>query len=162
MKVALVAALAANGVIGRDGGLPWHIGEDLKHFKTITMGKPVVMGRKTFEAIGKPLPGRTNIVVTHTLELILEGATVVHSLDEALVVAQGLEPQEIMIVGGAELYKLALPKVDRMYLTYVHQAFAGDTFFPNFDPDAWTELEREDLFSEKAELSYSFVTLERG
>ncbi len=161
MKTSLIAALASNGVIGRDGGLPWHISEDLKYFKRLTMGKPVVMGHKTYESIGKPLPGRNNIVVTRNPELELEGATVVHGLDEALAVAASLGAEETFVIGGAELYKLALPKVDRMYLTYVHQNFEGDTFFPEFDPDDWTELEHEDHFSEQAGLEYSFVTLER-
>ncbi len=161
MRVALVAAVAEGGVIGRDGALPWHISEDLQHFKKVTMGKPVVMGRKTYESIGKPLPGRSNIVVTRNLGLELDGVTVVHSLDEALRMAERFRPAETFLIGGAELYQLALPKVDRMYLTRVHKKFDGDTFFPEFDPDEWLELEREDHFSEKAGLGYSFATLER-
>ena len=161
MRVALVAAIAEGGVIGRDGALPWHISEDLQHFKKVTMGKPVVMGRKTYESIGKPLPGRSNIVVTRNLGLELDGVTVVHSLDEALRMAERFRPTETFLIGGAELYQLALPKVDRMYLTRVHKKFDGDTFFPEFDRDEWLELEREDRFSEKAGLGYSFVTLER-
>lgn len=161
MEVALIAAMAANGTIGRDGALPWHLSEDLKHFKKVTLAKPVVMGRKTYQSIGKPLPGRTNIVVTRNPELELGGATVVHSLEEALAVAERLEPAETLIIGGAELYELALPRASRMYLTYVHKEVEGDTFFPSFDPKAWLELEREDHFSEKVGLAYSWVVLER-
>lgn len=161
MKVALVAAVAANGVIGRDGRLPWHLPEDLKHFKRVTMGKPVVMGRKTFESIGRPLPGRSNIVVTRNPDLKLEGATVVHSLEEAFSVAAELEPEETMLIGGAQLYELALPRVERMYLSYIHTDIEGDTRFPSFDPKAWCELERRDHASEKGGLAFSFVVLER-
>lgn len=161
MEVALIAAVAANGVIGRDGALPWHISEDLKHFKRVTLGKPVVMGRKTYQSIGKPLPGRTNIVVTRNLGMELSGVTVVHSLEEALRMAARFTPAETFVIGGADLYTLALPKADRMYLTRIHKHFEGDTFFPRFDPDDWTETERENHYSEQAGLEYSFVTLER-
>jgi dihydrofolate reductase len=159
--IALVAAIAENGVIGRDNGLPWHIPEDLKHFKMLTLGKPVIMGRKTFDSIGKPLKDRTNIVISRNKNLRLEGAEVVTSLAKALARASELSP-DIMIIGGAQIYAEALPKADRLYLTYVHTNVEGDTFFPSFDPANWCELERTRFFSPKAGLEASFVVLEKS
>ena len=158
--ISLIAALADNGVIGRDNGLPWHIPEDLKHFKTLTLGKPVIMGRKTFESIGKPLKGRSNIIVSRNKNLLIEGAEVVASLEEAMARAKEFG-QEIMIIGGAQVYAEALPKAERLYLTFVHTKAEGDTFFPDFATADWVELERSKFFSAKANLEASFVILER-
>jgi len=162
--LTLVVARADNGVIGRDGGLPWHLPADLKHFKRLTVGKPVVMGRKTFESIGKPLPGRHNIVLTRS-DWTAEGVTVVPNLAEAVAAAglqQGARPEEIMIIGGAGVFVEALPSVRLVYLTEVHAAPDGDTVLPPFDSATWHETAREAHAGEGDAPAYSFVTLERG
>jgi dihydrofolate reductase len=160
-RIALVLAMADNGVIGAQGALPWRLPDDMRRFKAITMGKPVVMGRKTWDSLPKkPLPGRTNIVITRDRAFRAEGAVVVHSLDEALARAEGEQPEEIMIIGGAEIYLAALLRADVIHLTQVHGDFAGDARLPPFDPKLWRETAREDR--ETAEgLRYSYVTLER-
>lgn len=162
--ISFVLARADNGVIGRDNALPWHLPADLKHFKRLTVGKPVVMGRKTFESIGKPLSGRHNIVLTRDPDWRAEGVTVVPNLAEA-VAAAGLDPktraEEVMIVGGAAVYAEALPVATRIYLTEVHAAPEGDTILPPFDPARWRETAREDHPEEEGRPAYSFVTLER-
>lgn len=162
--ISFVVARADNGVIGRDNALPWHLPADLRHFKRLTVGKPVVMGRKTFESIGKPLPGRHNIVMTRDPDWRAEGVTVVANLAEA-VAAGGLDPrtrvEEVMIIGGAAVYADALPIATRVYLTEVHDAPEGDTILPPFGADRWRETEREDHPAEDGRPAYSFVTLER-
>jgi dihydrofolate reductase len=144
--VSLVVAAAANGVIGRDNAMPWHLPEDLAHFKRLTLGHPVVMGRKTYESIlatlGKPLPGRTNIVVTRQPGFAAPGCTVVGSLEAALGAAR--EADEVFVIGGAEIYRLALARADRVYLTRIDAAFEGDATFPALDPAEWREAVRED------------------
>jgi dihydrofolate reductase len=141
-RIALVVAVSRNGVIGRDGGLPWHISSDLKRFKAITMGKPVVMGRKTWESLPKrPLPGRPNIVVTRQPGYIAEGAVVVADMDAALLVAGNVA--EIAIIGGGEIYAMVFRRADRLYLTEVDMDVAGDTFFPAINPAEWQEIARE-------------------
>ena len=159
--VAFVVALSDNGVIGKNGDLPWHIPEDLKHFKAVTMGKPIIMGRKTYLSIGKPLPGRTNIVLTRQEDFKADGVQVVHSFDDALSAARAENPEEIMVIGGAQVYEEALSRADRLYLTYVHKEVEGDTYFPSFNEDEWQERERRESYSEKAQTALSFVTLER-
>lgn len=143
--VSLVAAAAANGVIGRDNRMPWHLPEDLAHFKRLTLGHPVVMGRKTYEsilaALGKPLPGRTNIVVTRQAGFAAPGCIVAASLDAALAAAR--EAAEIFVIGGAEIYRLALARADRVHLTLIDAAFEGDATFPALDTALWHEAERE-------------------
>ena len=165
MILTLVVARADNGVIGRGNALPWHISADLQHFKRLTVGKPVVMGRRTFESIGKPLPGRHNIVLTRDRGWAAPGVTVVPNLAEAIAAA-GLQPQtradEVMIIGGAQVYAQALPSASRIYLTEVHAAPDGDTLLPPFDPQRWTEVAREDHAAQADSPGYSFVTLERG
>ncbi len=165
MILSLVVARADNGVIGRDNALPWHLPADLKHFKRLTVGKPVVMGRRMFESIGKPLPGRHNIVLTRDCDWQAEGVTVVPNLAEAIAAA-GLQPNaradEIMIIGGAQIYAEALPSARRVYLTEVHASPAGNTLLPAFDPARWVETAREDFAAEAGQPGYSFVTLDRG
>jgi dihydrofolate reductase len=162
--ISFVVARADNGVIGRDNALPWHLPADLKHFKRLTVGKPVVMGRKTFESIGKPLPGRHNIVLTRDPAWRAEGVTVVANLAEAIAAA-GLEPktraEEVMIIGGAAVYAEALPIATRIHLTEVHDAPDGDTVLPPFAPARWHETAREDHPARDGRPAYSFVTLER-
>lgn len=162
--LSLIVARAANGVIGSDGGLPWHISADLKHFKALTVGKPVIMGRRTYESIGKPLAGRHNIVLTRDPDWTVAGVTVVPNLAEA-VAAAGLDPRsradEIMVIGGVTVFAEALPSARRVYLTEVHAAPAGDTVLPPFDPAAWAETARADHAAMADTPAYSFVTLER-
>jgi dihydrofolate reductase len=159
--VSLVVAMARNEVIGRDNGLPWgRLPEDLKRFKAITLGKPVLMGRKTFESIGKPLPGRTNLVLTRDRLWQAAGTVVVHSLDEAL--ASTRDSTEIAGIGGAEIYRLLMPLANRIYLTRIHADFAGDTVFPPLDRSAWRELESHEFAAdERNAYDMSFVILER-
>jgi dihydrofolate reductase len=132
--ITLIVAAADNGVIGRDNALPWHLPDDLKRFKLLTLGKPIVMGRKTFESIGKPLPGRQNIVVSRHPNYRREGITVVHDVDAAIAAAGGFP--EIMVIGGAELFRLFLPRATRVHLTRVHADVAGDVVWPTLD-DTW-------------------------
>jgi dihydrofolate reductase len=165
MILSLVVARADNGIIGRDNALPWRISADLKHFKRLTVGKPVVMGRRTFESIGKPLPGRHNIVLTRDPGWSAEGVTIAPNLAEAIAAA-GLVPNaradEIMIIGGAQIYAEALPSARRVHLTEVHASPAGDTLLPAFNPALWYETAREDHAADGEQPGYSFVTLERG
>lgn len=159
--ISLILAMAQNGVIGANGALPWRIPEDMRRFKALTMGKPCIMGRKTWDSLPKkPLPGRTNIVVTRDKNFAAEGATVTHSLDEALAAAQAERPDEIMIIGGAEIYKAAMPRATRIHLTEVEGAFEGDAHMPPFDPAIWKEIARETP-STAGEIAFSYVTLER-
>ena len=163
MKVSLIAAVADNGVIGRAGTMPWRLAGDLKHFKASTLGKPVVMGRRTFQSLGEPLPGRTNIVISGDHGFAAEGALIVHSLDEALRAAEDEGAAECMIIGGGEIYALALALAERFYLTEVHASPEGDTRFPEFDRAAWREVARDDKPAAGAgSPAHSFVVLERN
>jgi dihydrofolate reductase len=160
MKLSLIAAMADNRVIGHENRLPWHLPADLQHFKAITLGKPVLMGRKTWESIGRPLPGRTNIVITRDAGYVAEGCVVAHSLEEAVRAAG--EAAEIMVIGGAQLYRQALPLADTIYLTLVHAEFQGDTRFPDWQPKEWRETARIDYAADdRNPHAYSFITLER-
>lgn len=142
-KVSLIAAMASNRVIGKDNQLPWRYKADLAHFKRVTMGKPVIMGRLTYQSIGKPLPGRHNIVVSRDPEFQISGVSVCGSLEEALLVAETAdEVTEIMIIGGGQLYQQALGVADRVYLTEIRHDFDGDAYFPELDPHEWQEAER--------------------
>ncbi|MCZ7591204.1 MAG: dihydrofolate reductase [Kiritimatiellae bacterium] len=156
MKVSIVVAIAANGVIGKGGQLPWYISEDLRFFKKVTMGKPIVMGRKTWESIGKPLPGRLNIVVTRQRDFSAPGAIVVHSLAAALEHVS--KEEEVAIIGGAQLYGETIPLADIIHLTEVNASYDGDTFFPKWERSEWREVSREDHAGSPG---YSFVRLER-
>lgn len=161
MILTLVLAMTEDRVIGRDGDLPWHLPNDLKHFKAVTMGKPIIMGRKTWDSLYvKPLPGRRNIVVTRNSEFAAKGAEAAVSLEAALSLISTAE--EAMIIGGAELLIAALPKATRFHLTEVHANIPGDTYFPPFDRTAWHEVSREDHPADYGNPAYSFVTLERA
>lgn len=157
--VSLIVAMADNGVIGKDGKLPWRIPEDLRHFKALTIGKPCVMGRKTWDSLPrKPLPDRENIVITRDRNFSADGAFVAHSLDEAL--SRASAEAETCVIGGAEIYKAALPRADLIHLTQVHAHIDGDTHLSPFDRAAWRESTREDHATAEG-LRYSYVTLER-
>jgi dihydrofolate reductase len=158
--VTLVAAVAENGVIGSGNRMPWHLPADLKRFKALTLGKPILMGRKTFEAIGKPLPGRRNFVLTRAGNLRVPGVEIVHGFDEAL--AASADAPELMVIGGAEVYRLAMPRAQRMHLTRVHAALVGDTRFPNCDWNEWRKVERSTHpADERNAYAMTFLVLER-
>ena len=161
MRISIIAILASNNVIGRDNQLPWYLPADLKRFKALTMSHHLIMGRKTFESLGKPLPGRTNVVVTRSGDFCAPGIVVVPSLDAALDVAKG--DDEIFIAGGAQIYEQMIHRADRMYLTRIHADVEGDTFFPDFDDvTEWTLVDSEhNEPDEKNTLPYSFLTYER-
>lgn len=159
--IALVVAKAANGVIGDRGRIPWRLPEDMRRFKRVTMGKPCIMGRKTWESLPKkPLPGRVNIVVTRDPHFVADGALVVHSFDEAIARAESKSAGEIAVIGGEEIYRAALSGADSIYLTEVIAEFPGDARFPAIDPAEWRETAREDHVTD-AGLNYRFLTLER-
>ena len=163
MAVSLIVAVSENGVIGRDGGLPWRLSADLKHFKKTTMGHHLIIGRRTWDEVGKPLPGRTMLVVTRSRHFAPEGVHVAHSLEEALDIVR--DDDEPFIGGGAHIYRMALENdiVDRIYLTRIHAKVEGDTFFPDIHLDDW-ELVSEERHDpdEKNEFPYSFLVYERG
>jgi dihydrofolate reductase len=142
--LALVVAMSSNGVIGKDGGLPWHIPEDLKHFRQVTTGHAIIMGRRTWDEIGRPLPNRRNIVITRQTDFEVSGAEVVHTLEDAIALARDGGDSEPRIVGGATIYAQALPLITRFYLTVVQREIEGDTHFPPWDPDQWREEARRD------------------
>ncbi len=160
MNISLILAMDRNRVIGAGGDLPWRLPDDMKYFKARTMGKPIIMGRKTYETIGKPLPGRQNIVITRQREYQAPGCTVVHSPQEALSAA-GSAP-EVMITGGAEIYRRFLPQADRIYLTLIDASLEGDTFFPELAPGEWQTIweERHDADARNP-YAYRFLVLER-
>ncbi|CAE6489698.1 Dihydrofolate reductase [Nitrosomonas nitrosa] len=161
-RLSLLAAMASNRVIGRNNALPWRLPADLKRFKALTMGQIIVMGRKTYESIGRPLPGRINIIVTRQPDLSVAGVTVTRSVEEALTACLIYPDKEIFIIGGAELYQQTLKHCQRLYLTEVQKAFEGDAFFPEFDRSDWHEIVREKHVQEEGEkLEYHFVVLER-
>lgn len=141
-ELAIVVAVSRNGVIGRAGALPWHLPEDLKRFKALTMGHALIMGRKTHESIGRPLPGRRNIVVTHDLARSFEGCELAPTFEAAIALAHTSDPLP-MVIGGAQLYAQALPPATRLYLTEIDRDVEGDTFFPAFDRSEWKETRRE-------------------
>ena len=158
-RISLIFAMDENRLIGAGGKLPWRLPNDLKFFKSLTLGKTVLMGRKTWDSIGKPLPGRDNWVLTRDAEFHPAGVRIFPTL-HAVLAAHG--EGELMVIGGAELYRLTLPLAQRIYLTHVHARLAGDTWFPEFDPKAWREVEREEhAADERHAHGYSFVTLQR-
>jgi len=160
MRISIIAAMASNRVIGRDGRMPWHLPAELRYFKLLTLGKPIVMGRRTFESIGRVLPGRRNIVITREQGWQFEGVDVMHNIDDALEAA-GNE-QEIMIIGGAELYRQMLYRVQRLYLTLIDADIEGDTYFPPFKWEEWKRLEKSyRAADEKNAYAMEFLILER-
>ncbi len=160
MSIAIIVALAKNRTIGMNNTLPWRCPEDLKHFKTLTMGHHMIMGRKTFDSIGRALPGRTTVVVTRDTKLKIEGCLIAHSLPEALAISAN--DTQIFIVGGAEIYAQAMPHVDMLYVTEIQQDVEGDAHFPEFDLDTWQEISRELHHQVTPQpLEYHFVTYRR-
>lgn len=159
-RLSYVVAVSRNGVIGNENALPWRLPDDLRQFKALTLGKPVLMGRKTFQSIGKPLPGRTNIVLTRDTEWRADGVAVAHTLEDAFAAAGPVA--EIMVIGGAEIYRLLMPSVERLYLTRVDADLEGDTHFPSFDERAW-RVSAEVLHpaDEKHAHAFRFLTLDR-
>jgi len=158
--LALIVAVAANRVIGRDGKLPWRLPDDLRHFRTLTAGHSVIMGRRTWDSLGRALPGRQNIVVTRQPAFAADGATVVRSLTDALAAVQLPEP--VFCIGGGELYRTAMPLARTAYVTEIDRAFEGDATFPSLDPAHWREASREKHAERGADgLGYAFVTYER-
>jgi len=158
--ISLIAAMASNRVIGINNTLPWHLPADFKHFKAVTMGKPILMGRKTYESIGRPLPGRTNIIITNNPSYTAEGCHVVNSIEQALTLTN--DDAEIMVIGGASFYQQTLPIAQRIYLTIIHHDFEGDAHFVEYDESIWREVERNDFQpDEKNRYPYSFLTLEK-
>jgi dihydrofolate reductase len=159
--ISLIAAMARNRIIGRDNTMPWHLPADLAHFKRVTMGKPVIMGRRTYESIGFPLPGRKNVVITRNPDYAPEGVVVVDSIDAALNEVEDAE--EVMIIGGGQLYGDMLPRADRLYLTLIQADIQGDTEFPDYTQYAWSEIDHEVYKSdEKNAYDLEFVTLEKA
>jgi dihydrofolate reductase len=166
MKIALIVAMSQNRVIGRQNQMPWHLPNELKYFKRMTIGKPTIMGRNTFESLGKPLPGRPNIIVTRNVEYDADGISVVNSVEDALDLAAQLVDHdaaaEAMVIGGAQIFDVTLPLADRIYLTEVHAIVDGDVFFPEFARAEWRLLSREDHAADAANpYAYSMLVLER-
>ena len=160
MRITLIAAMAANRAIGIDNRLPWRLPADQRRFKALTMGHPMIMGRRTFDSIGgRPLPGRPTIVVTRDPGWSAPGVEVAHAFDEALALAQG---DEVFVAGGEEIFRRALPRADRIQLTRIDQDFPGDTFFPEIDGDDWEIVEREDHGpTAETPFAYSFLVMDR-
>lgn len=164
LRLSLLVAMAKNQVIGRNNELPWHLPADLKHFKFLTMGQTIIMGRKTYESIGRPLPGRTNIIITRQTDYEVPGAIVVNSLEDALLVCEedNTAESENFVIGGEKLYRQAIKLCQRIYLTEIHRDFEGDVYFPEFNRADWEETQRDKHISEKDNnLEFHFVVLER-
>lgn len=156
--ISFVVAMDENRAIGKDNDLPWYLPNDLKYFKKTTMGKPIVMGRKTYESIGKPLPGRENIVVTRDQSYEAEGTTILHSVDEILQI----NAEEICVIGGSEIFKQFLPVADRLYITEIHHTFDADTYFPELKDNEWKEVSRTTgIVDEKNKYPHDFVVYEK-
>tara|TARA_B110000503_G_scaffold26584_1_gene41929 strand:+ start:1550 stop:2053 length:504 start_codon:yes stop_codon:yes gene_type:complete len=166
MTIALIVAASENNVIGRNNQLPWYLPGDLRYFKAMTLGKPVIMGRKTFESIGKPLPGRDNIVITRQKDYPAEGIKLVSSLDEAIILGESINlingGDEVMVIGGAQIYAEALELADRVYLTRVHDHVEGDAYFPALETSSWHESGREDILAKEPNpFDFSYLVLDR-
>lgn len=159
-KLSLIVAVAENGIIGTGGTMPWHITEDFAHFKAVTLGHSVIMGRKTYESIGRPLPRRRNIVVTRNADLRIEGCEMATSLEGALTMCEGEE--EVFLIGGGEIYRQAMPRADKLYITRVGVEVEGDTRFPEIESSVWREISREEFArGEEFEHPFAFVDYER-
>ncbi|MBL0663210.1 type 3 dihydrofolate reductase [Aeromonas caviae] len=162
MMISMIAAMAHDRVIGLDNQMPWHLPADLAHFKRVTLGKPVLMGRKTFESIGRPLPGRRNLVISRNPDYRADGVEVIDSVEVALALLAGSDVAELMVIGGGHLYGQLLPRADRLYLTRIDLAVEGDTRFPAFDEGDWSCIERElHQPDEKNPHPYCFETWQR-
>lgn len=164
LRLSILVAMARNRVIGQDNRLPWRLPADLKHFKSLTTGHIIIMGRKTYESIGRPLPGRTNIVITRQKNFNAIGATIVHSVENALQACKQVSTlnQEHFIIGGAEIFQQTLKICQRMYITEIQRDFEGDTFFPEFDPNDWKETQRDKHYSDQDNnIEYHFIVLDR-
>ena len=167
MKISLISAVAENGVIGRENrngepDLPWHLPDDFAFFKRKTSHHPIIMGRKSLDGLKKPLPNRTNIVLTRNMDFSMDGVTVVHTLDDAIAAAKAVNQEEIFVIGGAEIYAMALPMATTLYLTEIHQAYQGDAYFPTFDKNEWQEVSRRPHpADERHAVAFDFVDYER-
>ncbi|HEY3176566.1 MAG TPA: dihydrofolate reductase [Candidatus Polarisedimenticolia bacterium] len=159
MRLSLIAAMARNRVIGRAGAIPWHLPDDLRHFKQITMGRWLIMGRRTFESIGRPLPGRTTVVVTRRPDYAPDGVIIAHSIEEALELARGEE--EVFVAGGAQIYEATLPIAERLHLTLIEAEYEGDAFFPTLDYARWRLAREEHRPAAGNAPAHSFATYER-
>lgn len=160
--ISFIVAMDENRVIGKNNQLPWHLPEDLKYFKKVTMGHPIIMGRKTFESIGRPLPGRENIIVTRQTSYKQEGCTVLNSIEELLGYCAQNESEEYFVIGGAEIFKEILSAADRLYITFIHKEFEGDTFFPSLNMDEWALTSQEKgPENEKNPYFYEFLKYDR-
>ncbi|HAI96967.1 MAG: type 3 dihydrofolate reductase [Cycloclasticus sp.] len=158
--ISMVVAMAENRAIGKDNALLWHLPKDFKHFKAVTMGKPILMGRKTYESIGKPLPGRKNIVITRDQRFTAEGVVIVHSISEALEASKGFD--EVMVIGGSSFYEQMLPEATRLYVTVVHEHFEADAYFPEIRADEWKKVDEvKHGADEKHAHAFSFITYQR-
>ena len=163
MRLSIIVAVAEFGVIGRDNDLPWYLPADLKRFKQLTMGHHLLMGRKTFEAIGRALPGRTTVVISRGRPALPDGVELAGSLDDAIALAAQADDDEVFVAGGAQIYHLAHPRADRLYLTRIHAPIAGDTRFPDLPETDWTLVSQEDHTpDEKNEYRYSFLVYDRA
>lgn len=162
MKISAIAAMSENRIIGKNNQLPWHLPADLQHFKTITMGSPILMGRKTYESIGRPLPGRMNLIMTRNTLFEAPGCIVISSIEEAIKQANATGSQELFIIGGADIYQQLLPAIDRLYLTIVEGSFDGDAYFPQLNPKDWQETEKQTFFADTNNPhDYRFIVLDR-
>lgn len=160
MKISLIVAMASNRVIGINGQMPWHLSADLKKFKQITTGHPIVMGRKTYQSMGRPLPGRRNLIISRNTDYQVAGCEVFSDIQAAI--ASCKESEELFVIGGAAFYEAMLPKANFLYLTQIHTEFAGDTYFPEINAQEWQEIERLDINDDNSvDFSYSFLKLQR-
>ncbi|AZV59300.1 dihydrofolate reductase [Peribacillus frigoritolerans] len=159
--ISLIVAMDQNRVIGKNNKLPWHLPADLQYFKKVTMGHPIVMGRKTFESIGRVLPGRENVIVTRNQEFKAEGCVVLHDIAQIKMFADNHE-EEVFVIGGAEIFKEILPFTDRLYITEIHETFEGDTFFPEIDENEWDEISSHPgSIDEKNRFAHDFIILQK-
>ncbi|MEY3932932.1 MAG: Dihydrofolate reductase [Pseudomonadota bacterium] len=158
-KLSIIVAMSSNHVIGVNNTLPWHLTEDLKYFKSLTTGHTIIMGRKTYQSIGRPLPHRRNIVISRNTETSYEGAEVVHSIEDAISISKN--DKEVFVIGGADIYKQALNQVDYLYITEIKKSFSGDAFFPEIDKSKWSEISREDHATADG-LEFSFVSYQKN
>ena len=162
MKISAIVAAASNNVIGKNNDMPWHMPADLKHFKSITTGHHIIMGRKNYQSIGRPLPNRTNVIITSNRQFYVSGCKIVHSLEEALTIAHEANEREAFIIGGGSIYNLALPIIDKIYFTEIHAQIEGDVFFPALSNKLWSCVQKEfHSADEKNPYDYTFKVFVR-